>query len=149
MIIRYLKTGNFSIHPVYGPVVMCREAETENEGINICDGHGKILCAAGWAEEITVLPSEDNTTIGFKGDITVEGDITIDETSDDETETSVEDENLPPYLKKDWNPKAEDAKTILENYSMDKFEIDLDKRKSVDVLITEIEELRAEDENDN
>lgn len=53
---------------------------------------------------------------------------------------------LPPWKTEEWNPYADDAKQILEDYCISKFSKPLDKRKNVSTLIREVKRLIKEND---
>lgn len=62
MNVKFLKTGRYSIHPVWGPIVECIEGEVDS----IDDSVGKSLVDAGYAIEIEPVTGEDS---GFDEDV--------------------------------------------------------------------------------
>lgn len=112
----YLKSGKFAIHPARGPVVTCKKDEV----VSINPDYAKVLADAGWAEIIEVEVEE------------LEGEDVV----------KSEGDTVPPWEQEDWNPEADNAKDMLEAYGLGVFDVDIDKRKSVEKLIEQLQDLK-------
>jgi hypothetical protein len=110
----FLKTGDFALHPVYGPVVKCKIGASQRFEK---DSDASMLIEYGWAEEVAEKKS-----------VRAE---------------NVSEEDTPPWKHPDWHPRAEGVKDSIQAYA-DKLGlgIDLDLRKSVRKLITTVETAR-------
>lgn len=118
MVVKFLKSGNFALHPVYGPVIKCVAGET------MCLGgyrSVKDLVACGWAIDVADIKP------------------VVKEEPKQESAPAKADE--APWEKADWSPRAKDAKDQVQAYA-DQFGLDLDLRKNVKKLITIVEKYR-------
>lgn len=114
MRIKFNKTGLFAVHPVYGPIVACKEGAV---GV-LPDDQAQQLIGAQWA-------------------------LGIDYHAKSEEQPTIDDAVVPPWETPWWNPKAKNAKDQLEAFCLETFNVDLDKRKSVKSIILELKELLA------
>lgn len=129
MLIKFLKRGAFSVNPVFGPIIQC----IKNEEADLPDNHALRLIKYKWAEAVA-------DAIDASTEQEPEPVETID--------TEIEDNATPalstigaPWEVSDWNPKAKDAKSILEQYGKTYFGIDVDRRKSVANIIKQLKKV--------
>ena len=128
----FLKTGNFSIDPVHGPVVSC----IENEIADLPDKHAVVLIDYDWAE-----PSYEEDEPENSKEVKEEDD-------SEETESEHDDINkmpTPPWEEDDWDEEADDAKERLLAYADEHMDLEINKRKSVKNVIKAIEEALDDD----
>lgn len=114
--IKYLKSGLYSLDPARGPVIICKKDKEDH----LRASDAVKLVQDGWADYVECL--EDTLAPVQPIETTVPS---ID----------------APWDAEDWNPRARDAKETLEKFALENLGIDIDRRKTVAVLIDELKRL--------